>query len=401
MANMDNANQKKKLQMIIELLEGKQKLADCKSAEEVVADTKNSRMKLAIIAFELYGLCREILDETNPRDSVTQSKETNIGEVVRTELKNILPGLLREALDIQEIPVQKITTEEDTESHRKKHTLVVEHSKSAGVEDKKITEEEWATVVKKKVKKTLKQVPVKTVNIKDGKASLHFSDKESMDKAVSALGDEYKVSAVTMDRRRLLPKIKITGIDSEIESDAELQEELLNKNKCLQDLKEAGETIKVMYYNKEDKSAVIEVSPAMRLSIKKNEDRIHLGLERHKIWDNIHVIQCYHCQEHGHKSGSKFCKMKENPAVCFYCAGAHSSKMCHGKHDRKKHQCTNCLKITKSYVRAQAKTHNATDELCPYVIRATEAVMTRTVGYTDQKNEYIQKIQHRQRTKLH
>ena len=53
MAGMDNGNQKKKLQMISDLLEGKQKLADCKSAEEVVADTKNSRMKLAIIAFEL------------------------------------------------------------------------------------------------------------------------------------------------------------------------------------------------------------------------------------------------------------------------------------------------------------------------------------------------------------
>ena len=390
MAGMDNENQKKKLQIISDLLEGKQKLADCKSAEEVVADTKNSRMKLAIIAFELYGFCRDFIDETKPR-------EGNIGEVVRTELNNILPGLLRDALDKQ----KKITTEEDTKSPRKKHTLVVEHIKSPGVEDKKITEEEWTTVVKKKVKNTLKEVPVKNVNIKDGKASLHFSDKESMDKAVSALGDEYKVSAVTMDRRRLLPKIKITGIDSEIESDAELQEELLNKNKCLQDLKEAGETIKVMYYSKEDKSAVIEVSPAMRLAIKKNEDRLHLGLERHKIWDNIHVIQCYHCQEHGHKSGSKFCKMKENSAVCFYCAGAHSSKTCQVKHDRKKHQCTNCLKSTKSYVRAQAKTHNATDELCPYVIRATEAVMTRTVGYTDQKNEYIQKIQQRQRTKLY
>ena len=52
--------------------------------------------------------------------------------------------------------------------------------------------------MKKKVKNTLKEVPVKNVNIKDGKASLHFSDKESMDKAVSALGDEYKVSVVTM-----------------------------------------------------------------------------------------------------------------------------------------------------------------------------------------------------------
>lgn len=397
MANMDEKDYKKKLQKISETLEGRQKLADCKSAEEVVADTKNSRIKLGSIAFELYDLCKDILSETDT--SQTHPKEGDLGEVIRNELKDILPGLLKEALGKQDIPTQKITVEDDNQTPTKKHTLVVEHIQTSD-EQKQITENEWTNVVKKKVKTTLRDVPVQNVNIRDGKASLHFSDKESMDKAVSALGNHYKVSAVTTDKRRLFPKIKITGIDSEITSDSELQEELLNKNKDLQTLKEAGETMKVIYYNKEDKSAVIEVSPAMRSSIKKNQDRIHLGLERHKIWDDIHVVQCYHCQEHGHKSGSKFCKLKESAAVCFYCAGAHSSKTCHVKHDRKKHQCTNCLKSTKSHVRAQAKTHNATDELCPYVIRATEGVMTRTVGYTDQKNEYIQKIQQRQRAKI-
>ena len=121
MAKMDEKDYKKKLQKISETLEGRQKLADCKSAEVVVADTKNSSIKLGSIAFELYDLCKEILSETET--SPTHPKEGNLGEVIRNELKDILPGLLKEALGKQDIPTQKSTVEDDSQTPTKKAHL--------------------------------------------------------------------------------------------------------------------------------------------------------------------------------------------------------------------------------------------------------------------------------------
>ena len=391
----------KKLKKISEMLQGKQKLENCSKVEDVLADSRNSKTLLATIAKDLYAFCKEILDATYSNTTVTtnQPEMANLGQVVREQLEKILPGAISEAMKSLQIPEQK--TEETgiaPEPVVKKHTLVVEHKMTdTEGEEKPITEEGWKKVTRKKVTGALKNVPVEKAIVKDGKASLSFTDKESLDKAASALEKDYKVSAETKDKRKLSPKMIITGIDAEITSASDLEKEIFEKNKELNDLKDAGENLKVIFYNTDDKTAVVEVSPAMRSSIKKKHDKLHLGLGQRNVRDHVHVIQCYHCQEHGHKSGSQYCRLKGKDPICFYCAARHPSKQCSKKNDKKKQQCSNCLKSNTGYIKERAKTHNATDKLCPYVIRETEIVMSRTAGYKEAKNEYIQRIQ-RQRT---
>ena len=117
------------------------------------------------------------------------------------------------------------------------------------------------------------------------------------------------------------------------------------------------------------KYAVIQVSPEIRESIRNNGDRIHLSLERHVVKDRIHVIQCYHCQEYGHMSGSNYYKQNGSDATCFFCADKHSSKDCHVTTNKAKHRCSNCLKIRKSLHRTGAGTYKANDNLYPFYVK--------------------------------
>lgn len=394
---------KKKLSKISECLLGKQKLAECTKAQDVMTDARNSKTILSTMALDLYGLCKEILDDPNTfSDDATTHPQTvthDIGQVVCEELKKILPGALRNAMETLNIPGVKAAEETEPEPVIKTHTLVVEHKDTEG-DETPITEKSWAEAVQHKVKGALKTVPVERATVKGGKASLKFKDKKTLDEAASALGKDYKVSAETKDKKILFPKMIISGVDEDIKSHEDLIDDILKKNKDIKDLKEADEHLKVIKVHKDSKTAVIEVSPAIRASIKKKQDKIHLGLGLRNVRDHVHVTQCYHCQEIGHKSKSKFCKLKPtDKSVCFYCAGRHDSRDCEEniKNDRRKHQCSNCLKSNVKYYKDRAKTHNATDRLCPYVIKETEILMTRTVGYKEAKNLYVQKIQQRQR----
>lgn len=402
MANMTaKKNWMKKLTKISEMLEGK-KLSECTTGEEVVKDTGNKRLGIATVALDLYGLCKAILDDPKSfPDSTAQQQvvSNDISHVVCEELKKILPLALKDAMETLKIPVAKAEEEEEAESEPvvKTHTLVMEHKDAEG-EENPITKKSWTEVVKKNVTGALRTVPVEGTTVKDGKALVRFKDQESLDEAASVLGKDYKVSTETRDKKKVYPKMIIYGVDEDIKKKEDLLDDLLKKNKDIKDLKDADEHLDIIYHNKVDKTAVIEVSPAIRASIKKKQNKIHLGLGLRNVRDHVHVTQCYHCQEIGHKSKSSFCKLKATePSVCFYCAGRHDSRDCNKKNDRKKHKCSNCLKSKVRSYKDNAGTHNATDTLCPYVIKETEIMMSKTMGYKEAKNLYVQKIQQRQR----
>ena len=216
-----------------------------------------------------------------------------------------------------------------------------------------------------------------------------------MDRAEAALTDKYKTSQKSVTQKFLEPKLAITDIDPEIQTKEMLLGELLDENKCIRELNGA-EQVKVAYFDKETNFAVIQVSGDIREAIRSNGDHVHLGLQRHQVKDRIHVIQCYHCQEYGHMSDSRFCKSTATSDTCFYCAGSHSSKNCEHKKNKRseKIKCSNCAKSRSPTERKNAMTHKASDTLCPFFIREKERLMSRTIGFTEvAKNSYRQKVQ--------
>lgn len=207
--------------------------------------------------------------------------------------------------------------------------------------------------------------------------------------------NKYKVYPKSEDQKKLEPKLTISNLDPDVTTKEKLQEELLDENECIKELNGA-EKMKVVFLDNDNHFAVIQVSAEIREAIRINGDRVHLGLQSHRVRDRIHVVQCYHCQEFGHTSGSRYCKSKDSDSTCFFCAGSHASRDCRSKKDRRtdKIKCSNCSKSRSHAEKSAAATHKASDSLCPFYVREKERMMSRTMGCTEQtKNSYRLRVQ--------
>ena len=359
-------------------------------------DSTNKREDMFNIIKELYMFSKKALNLAKPSDSASGQDVSNIEEVIKKQLAEVLPDLLKTALS----NVPALQSKEDAANVKEvtapavRHTVTVTN-KSATEEGgpSPISEKQWSEVVQADLKGSLKAVPVKKATFLNGAATLDFTSKTHMEEAKKALSTKYEVSSKSEDRKKLDPKLTIFDIDTDIVDREQLLGELLEKNQSIKTLN-ANNQVKVVFYNKEERYAVIQVSPAIREAIRKNGDYVHLHLGSHHVKDRIHVIQCYHCQEFGHMAGTLYCKNKGKDPVCFYCAGSHSSKDCNSRKDRKvkKIKCHNCAKSRNSSDKAAASTHKASDTLCPFYIREHVRVMSRTAGSSEQaKNIYLQK----------
>ena len=75
--------------------------------------------------------------------------------------------------------------------------------------------------------------------------------------------------------------------------------------------------------------AVVKVDESVHQVIKAQGSKVYIGLSSCKVSQRYHLLQCYSCQEFGHKVGSEKCSLKnEEKVVCLYCAKNHSSKSC-------------------------------------------------------------------------
>ena len=124
--------------------------------------------------------------------------------------------------------------------------------------------------------------------------------------------------------------------------------------------------------------------------LKQMGSKIFIELEVIPVYDHIHIVQCYHCQEHEHYAGSLKCKYRsEDYGFCFYCSSRHhKSSKCTLNDDSTKHKCSNCVRT-----KADNPNHKATDPLRPSVIRETQLTIARTSGLEDAKNEYEPRIE--------
>lgn len=355
-------------------------------------DTTNKRDDLFSVIKELYNFSRKALNLAKPSETTNGHDTSNLEDVIKKQLEDVLPGLLKTALSND--PAGPNVNENITTSVR--HTLTVtKKPKTDQDHPSPITEREWRDVVCSDLKGSLRTVPVKKTTLSDGAATLNFASKVHLDEAQKTLSAKYRVSSKSEDQKKLDPKLTISNIDPDISDEKQLLEELLEKNQNINTLNNTGNNkVKVIFYDKKERYAVIQVSSSIRESIRQNGNCVHLDLGSHHVKDRIHVVQCYHCQGFGHMAGSTYCRSKDKDPVCFYCAGSHSSKDCKSKQERKvnKIRCHNCAKSKSHSEKVAASTHKASDILCPFYIRERSRVMSRTAGCEQAKNSYLQKI---------
>ena len=391
----------KKMQEELETINNSLKGTKTIESASVLADipTTNSKDDMFKIIKKLYNLSKKALSDLAKQNVEVSPQPTDIQSLIKQQLTDTLPGLLKEALHNHSF-LDKTVKDSDVDVPVNSHTIVIEKLNEGDEDDKAvISEEEWTTVVKKDVKKTLKSVPVIKARSSEGSARLHFKSKEHMDQAKEALQEKYKVTSKTREIKKLDPKVTIADIDSDVTSKEVLVDKLLEKNDFLKALHSGGGIFKVVFFDEKDRFAVLQVSPEIREAIKQRGDKLCLDLQQHLVRDRIHVIQCYHCQEYGHMSGSPFCKQKDSSPTCFYCAGPHKSKDCKKKMERNSSaiKCANCEKSKNRWEKSKCTTHKASDTLCPSYVWEKEKIMSRTAGCEEAKNLYLQRVKELQR----
>ena len=175
----------------------------------------------------------------------------------------------------------------------------------------------------------------------------------------------------------------------------ELRQAILEKNQDLAlQVQEHNHILDVVFINENGKYAILKMSPEIRQTIISNGRKIHTDMRSHYIKDQIHLTQCFVCQEHGHKKDSPHCRLKDkNTVVCLYCSDNHTSKNCPDliKKDTTKHKCINCLRSNNPTTRTNATGHTTTSQNCPIVIRETKSMITRTAGL-ETKNFFPQRV---------
>ena len=251
------------------------------------------------------------------------------------------------------------------------------------------TAETWADVAKGTISDKLSDIPVKKSILSKGKGIMKFPDMESRDLAAEALKDDYALIKEEVTPRKLLPKMKICDLEGYGKDDlAKLKADIRKKSTSIRTMSDSGKTLDIIFINEPADStgygyAVIRVDPRIREEIIKNQRRIYVGTTSCHVKDQVHVTQCFACQQFGHKKNSPHCKfVKTNKHICLYCAKTdHISKNCPVKGNRTKYNCSNC-KSTTTY--AKSANHTSTSISCPIHIKEANKIIRRTA--CDSKN---------------
>lgn len=377
-------------------LKGK-KTIECASVLTDIPPT-NSKDDLFKCVKQLYTFSKKVLEQAQASTVDSNSTSTkDIENLITKQLTDVLPGLLETALQKHTGKVETVIEKPPSFSH----TMEIESITKEGEDKQVMNDNHWAKIVRKDVRGACKSVPVNKAAYDPSTcaAKVHFTSKADMDKAHDALKSKYKLTTKSLEMKKFDPKLTISGLDPEITTKEALEEELLNKNRFIKDLKDCGESLKIDHFDTDERIAVLQVSPKMREAIRQNDDKVCIDLERYHVRDRIRVLQCYHCQEYGHKSGSRYCKQDSSKSTCFFCAGAHTSKGCEYRKAKKYDEikCSNCAKSKNRHERDMCKSHKASDSLCPFYVREKERTMSRTAGCEIAKNLYLKRVKELQR----
>ena len=223
-----------------------------------------------------------------------------------------------------------------------------------------------------------------------GKDTFRFQTKS----LVTILKDEFVVIEKDKKPKIILPKMKICDLKGFKKEDTDkLKSNLPKKNPRIKELVNNGATLDVIYIHEPSSTdlyghAVIRVDPKIREEIIKHERRIFMDTTSYHVKDQIHVTQCFTCQQFGHKRGSPYCSLgNTNKQTCLYCAGNHESRRCKVKYDSSKHRCANCIKTQKYRYNAN---HTSTSIQCPIHEKELDSMIRRTI--CDSKNFPIQRV---------
>ena len=329
---------------------------------------------LAEALITVVDVCQNALNlldrKNNPQDVVDQ-----IANKVQNVIAKMVPELVA---DVLKKDVNTVTKENIQE--KEKHVIILENNEDS---ESKYDKNTWSQVVKSNISNKLKNVPVqKSVVTKSGQGCIFFPTKDDQAHAQSILQDDFKVSSSTNKVKFLLPKLKVFKIGEHYKKEDKelLKADILKKNPYIGAFNSDQYVFEVIIIDEKQHYCILKVSPEIREAIKMRGS-IFIDMESHMVKDQVHVIQCFCCQEHGHKKGENECKLKNaGKNICLYCSGDHESRNCEFKKDSSHWNCSNCAKSNNHQYKTNSKGHTTTSPHCPFVIQQTKSIINRTQG---------------------
>ena len=315
-----------------------------------------------------------------PLKESIKSMEENLGKI-KTEPKyedKTFAGIVKQT--IQEVKndekVDKININSKEKVIQKENVLIIKPKTNARNNDvKKSTEG---------VKEILKKCTVPITGYREsskGDIIVKFPSSENKAKAERELSGEINGSPTLKisEPIRILPKMAIVNVPKALD-DSTIMETIKNKNPEILNLINNGEEMSVVAHinslkNSLYKTVIVKVSPYIRKHIISQGNYVYLELSRCKVYDNVWVRRCFHCQEYGHNASSCY-KKDENP-ICGFCSLGHNSRECQNKQNLK---CINCVRFGKGNLN-----HSVTDKCCP-VISYHKELIVRDTDYSTSKN---------------
>ena len=357
---------------------------DGKDKDAVLAKGCYKRENLIDSMFSLKEVCENMfcaIDEVLNTGGLGVSMTDKFSKMLEASLNKITDKMISKvsnaSVSDEKLPVAVGQCCTNTE----KHVVILEDKDD---EANGFSVSTWNEVVKKKLSKSLKNVPIeKSVLSKQGKGCLILPTKDAQQKAKIALENDFCVSVESKPKKNILPKMKVYNIDTNYYRDkVTLRQVILEKNDVINNLVENGKVFDIIYIDTKRNSATIKCSPDIRTAVNQASGKIYLDMQVHHIKDHFQPLQCYACQCYGHKQGSPECAIEHGKNVCLYCSGNHRSKDCLSKDQKRSYKCLNCTNSTNPAHRADS-CHTSNSVTCPYFIKETNSLIRRTAGLND------------------
>ena len=218
---------------------------------------------------------------------------------------------------------------------------------------------------------------------KDGTLIIKCACKEDVEKMESSLkekiGNDFNVKQEELDN----PTLLVTGIDNKMDRDA-LKDDINTRNfegtDCYCTVEHIFETKK-----KKTNNAIITVTADTYSFIRNNNNKLYIGFQCYRVYDDINLKPCFKCGRIGH-SGTKC----NNDSACLRCAGNHPWKDCN---EANKIKCINCCYSNTKHGLKRNTDHIATDsEKCEYLKHVIKKKKVDKVSNNNKKMwEFVKK----------
>ena len=193
-------------------------------------------------------------------------------------------------------------------------------------------------------------VPINKVsNKKDGTTIIKCEHKEHAQKIQNILtekiGNDFNVEKYELKN----PRMKIVGIQNNM-SNEDLENDINGRNFMGHDTKcSVIHTYPIK--NNTQKIAIIDVGSTLYSLVRKNNNKIYVGHQCCRAYDDLNLKPCVKCGRFGHSW--KKCELR----CCLKCGGEHEFNECNVKTLK----CTNCMYSNTKYAKNYDVNHMVTD----------------------------------------